>query len=169
MTAVSINRKTNDNPHMNKDLLVLIDFSESSEVLVRYGISLAKQIGASIRLFHVASNNGIELTENQMGTIHSISSSDNEILRKLESYASMVRNEDLEVSYSYAYGNRKNEISDQIESTLPSLVIIGRSMKSNLSLNRLFGRKPISQSIAKEVDVPILLLGQKNIEASLAL
>lgn len=149
-------------PDMNEDILVLIDFSENSEELLRYGISMAKLNGANIRLFHVANDNSIDSTENQISALQSINMTDTELQNKLEAYATLVRAEGIEVSYSFTFGDRRNEISNQIESTLPSLVLIGRSMRTKLTLNRLLGRSSIAQSISEKVSTPILSLGKKN-------
>ena len=136
--------------------LVLIDFSECSYKALKYAISLAKETGGKIHLFHVGEINKITQSENALVIRKRIAEGSIIIREKLKSIVEIIQQENIAVSSAFSYGNEQDEIENQIELINPDITVIGRRKK------RLNYRGKITNYLLNQYAGCVLIGGNKE-------
>lgn len=114
------------------NFLVLIDFSEASYISLKFAITMTKQVGGNLRLFHVADGEEIAGNESPIAALRSVDQVNSEIEDKLKAIAEMIEEEGIRVLYEFSYGNVKNEINAHIATVKPDMVILGRRTQNRI-------------------------------------
>jgi len=114
------------------NFLVLLDFSEASYISLKFAITLSKQVGGNLRLYHVADGEEMARTDNHIVALRSVDRMNNEIENKLKAIVEMIEEEGIRVIYEYSYGNVKNKIINHIATVKPDMVILGRSIQNRV-------------------------------------
>ncbi|MFT5821477.1 MAG: nucleotide-binding universal stress UspA family protein [Crocinitomix sp.] len=108
------------------NFLVLIDFSDEAYIALKYVISLAKEMGGSIQLFHVADMEKVTKSTNAIVIKQDIDEEGDKIKEKLKAIVEIIVAEGIAVTYEYSFGNYKDQIKNQIDFYNPDITIIGR-------------------------------------------
>jgi len=140
-------------------ILVLSDMKDTTANTIKNGISLAKIIDAEIHLFHVKKPTEVVGQESQLSAIRTLNrtyvSTDSEIQNMIEPIS---KDHNISISYSHAFGNLKNEISNTIKSYNPDIVILGK----NKSKPFTFIGDNITDFVIKNFDGAIMIVDNAN-------
>ena len=74
------------------NFLVLLDFSEASYISLKFAITLSKQVGGNLRLYHVADGEEMARTDNHIVALRSVDRMNNEIENKLKAINTIINN-----------------------------------------------------------------------------
>lgn len=140
-------------------LLVLSDLKSSMISTLKSAISLAKMINGEIAFFHVKNPSELINQESQLSAIRSINhehtKTDNKIRDITKSFS---EDYDINITYSFTFGNVKNEIGEYIKEHRPDIIVLGK--KKSKSLN-LIGDN-IAHFVLREHDGVIMMVDNKN-------
>jgi len=121
----------NKNIKSSYNLLVLSDFTKTSDTALKKAIDIAKVINGTIQLFHVSRSVDIVKYENQISALRTINEKCFSIRKKLKDLADAIaEKENIKITYDFTIGNVKNEIQKRIKKTNPDIVIIGKRKKT---------------------------------------
>ena len=139
-------------------ILVAIDFSKSSELLVDHAINLAKGLVSSIYLLHVVSPNedisGREIKD-EASEISKIYAKEIELLNGL---AQTVRGHDIDTHAIFAEGGVVEAIREEATSVKADLIIAGTPGHNELEDLFLVS---VSHGLVKHAPCPVLLVPTK--------
>lgn len=112
-------------------IVILSDLKDNLNITIKSAISLAKIINGSVYLFCVKKASDVVNNENQLSAIrtinHEFTMTDKKIKKIVKSYSDDF---DININYSFTFGNLKNEISDYIIKNKPDVIVLGKK-KSN--------------------------------------
>ncbi|XCF06647.1 universal stress protein [Tamlana crocina] len=139
-------------------ILVLSDLKDSTEAILKSAIALAKILSADIKFFHVKKGTDVVDRDSQLSSFRTINEQHSLTKNSIDGIIKSVsKTYGLKIDYSYAFGNIKNEIQDQLDTYQPDVVIVGRR-KSRLGLA---GDKIIN-FVLKAHEGPVLVVNSKN-------
>jgi nucleotide-binding universal stress UspA family protein len=121
------------NSELNKErlcCLVLMDFSESSYIALKYAISLAKLTNGAIHVCHIGSPGEVVKTDNQAAALRAIESQNNKVADKLGAIVETIITEDIPAMYHHAFGNIIHEFENLIEQIKPELIVVGKKKEN---------------------------------------
>lgn len=108
-------------------IVVLSDMKDTMQTTLKSAVSLAKMIHGEIEVFSVLKPTEIVEKENQlsaMRSINSVQTKSNSTLSK--TIAPIAKEYGIEINYSYAVGNVKNEITRYLDEHKPNIVVLGK-------------------------------------------
>lgn len=121
---------TNQNSRVKLKLLVLLDLSRESYMVLRNAVNLAKTINGSIEIFYVKSPRDVVKCDNQLSAMSDIDEESYVIKKKLKNLANLFsQEENISIIFDFAFGNVKNEIVNRLEKTNPDIVVLGKRKK----------------------------------------
>lgn len=126
-----------NNSHTSQRILVLIDFSTSSYMALKYAISLAKTIDASLILLYVAKPRDVVDSENPVVATRAMEIAASEKENQFKSIIEIIEAEDVSVEYVNTIGNARLQIDLYSEKYSPNLIVIGKSNYGNNSLGEI--------------------------------
>lgn len=139
-------------------ILVLSDLKDSTEAILKSAIALAKILSADIKFFHVKKGTDVVDRDSQLSTFRTINEQHSLTKNSIGGIINSVsKTYGLKIDYSYAFGNIKNEIQDQLNAYQPDVVIVGRR-KSRLGLA---GDKIIN-FVLKTYEGPVMVVNSKS-------
>ncbi len=116
-------------------IVVLSDLNKSSSTTLRSTIGLAKIIHGEIEVFHVKKPSDIVESDNQLSAMRTINSKHTKVDKELQGLTTPISKEfGMDIKYSFAFGNVKNEISAYIEKNRPDIVVLGKRKSKPLNL-----------------------------------
>ena len=146
---------------MIKTILVPIDFSDVTDVVLAVAGRFAKAFEARILLTHVATVKvdvaGFELCPQYVG--NGVARQLGQEDRTLHEYEKTLRAEGLEVTAMLASGPAVHEIAEEAESLKPDLVILGSH--SHGVLHHLF-TSSVLESMLKHARCPVVIVPRKT-------
>ena len=143
----------------NYKIVVLTDMNDSTTTTVKSTISLAKMIGGNIQLFSVVNATDIVEIDNQLSSMRSINDQHIKMEKQMENMVDgFYRNFGVDIQYSFAFGNVKNELDRFIKETQPDMIVLG---KRQASAFKLIGDS-ITQYILKTFDGIVMIAAEKN-------
>ncbi len=146
---------------MIKTILVPIDFSDVTDVVLAVAGRFAKAFEARILLTHVATVKvdvaGFELCPQYVG--NSVAKQLGQEDRMLDEYEKTLRGEGLEVTAMLASGPAVHEIVEEAESLKPDLVVLGSH--SHGVLHHLF-TSSVLESMLKHATCPVVIVPRKT-------
>ncbi|NRD18807.1 universal stress protein [Winogradskyella eckloniae] len=108
-------------------ILVLSDIGNMSDSILKNSVCLAKIINADIELFYVKKPTEVVVAENQFSAMRVINQDYNTVDKAIKAYINPIYEEfGVNITYSFSYGNVKNEISSYIEDCQPDVIVIGK-------------------------------------------
>ena len=108
-------------------ILVLSELNKSAQHSLKNAISLAKIINADIHFFHAKAPMDIVKNDNQLTAHRSINEKYIGTEEKINSLiSSFNKTYDVKISYSFAFGNLKNEIKKCIKEQNPDVIVLGK-------------------------------------------
>ena len=113
------------------NFLVLMDFSESSYLPLKYAITIAKTIGGQIHVAHISNPEEIVTTENQRVGLNALKTEAEKINAKLSSIVEIIIAENVQATYHYSIGNIIHETKNLISEINSDLIIIGKKKSAN--------------------------------------
>ena len=117
-----------------RKILVLSDMKDSTQALMITSVEVAKMLNAEIEFFHVKKPTDIVDRESQLSAVRTINrehiKTDNDIKSMLNTLS---EKENLNIDYKYAFGNIKEEIENQIKSSAPDLIVVGKRKSKTLN------------------------------------
>ena len=140
-------------------ILVLSDMKETTESIIKSGISLAKMIDGEVHFFYVKKPTEIVEKESQLSAMRTINKSFVSISKNIQNLIGPISKDyDIEISCNHAFGNVKSEINDCIKSVKPDIVVLGQRKSSALS----FLGDNITDFVIKNHNGAIMIVAQQH-------
>lgn len=138
-------------------ILVLSDLKKSAANTLKSTISLAKIIDADIAFFHVKKPIDILEKDNQLSAMRTINQENGATDKKIQNLIAPISEEfNVNIDYSFAFGNVKSEIEKSIKAHQPDIIVLGkRKFKS------IIGDK-VTQFVLKKYPGIIMIAADKN-------
>ncbi len=138
-------------------LLVLMDLSKASEIVLKNAVQLAKVIDGHVEVLYVKGPADVVECENQYAAVRSIHEDYKgsklrfrRIIRKTE------KENRISVTYRMAYGSIRKAIKEYMSKNNPDIVLLG---KTKSSLADLF-RQSVTKFVLKHCNVNVLIVGE---------
>ncbi|AUP79654.1 universal stress protein [Flavivirga eckloniae] len=146
---------------MNKyKILVLSDLKKSTSTTLKSTTSLAKMINGDIQFFHVKKPTDIVKKENQLSAMRTINKEHFTIEKEIQSLIKPISEDyGLNIDYSFAYGNVKDELRKYIKTNKPDIIVLGKRKPKRLNI---LG-DGITRFILKEHEGAIMLADNDNV------
>jgi nucleotide-binding universal stress UspA family protein len=140
-------------------ILVLSDMKDTTANTIKSGVSFAKMIGGDLHFFHVKKPTDIVEKESQLSAMRTINrtylSTDNDIQDLIEPIS---KDYDTPISFSHAFGNVKSEISNQIKTYQPDVIILGKRKSKPFN----FIGDNITEYVIKNYDGAVMIASEEN-------
>ena len=115
-------------------ILVLSDLKEGTKSTLKNTISLSKMINADIEFFHVKKPTDIIETDSQLSAMRTINKEHITVEKKIQNFVAPILKEyDVNIKTSFAFGNVKNEIENAIKLAQPDVIVLGKRKPKTLS------------------------------------
>lgn len=137
------------------NILIPIDFSHKTDLLVEQGYHLARLMNSSMTLLHVV-NKGSGITYKDQQSFVSYSGSDEDAytkIRRLANHFSKIY--DHEVNYEVLAGNVFDQIVNYAKETSARLIVMGKSGKTSLLTNSI-GK--YAAQVVRNADCPVFTI-----------
>lgn len=116
-------------------ILVLSNLENTVNSTLKSTISFAKIIGANVEFFHVKQPTDVVGSDSQLSAMRTINEEFVATNNRLQALAdSISKTNSINVNYSHAIGNVKDEIKKRLSETRPDMVIIGKRKPKTLNL-----------------------------------
>jgi len=140
-------------------ILVLSNLKDSTETILKSTVSLSKIVDSEIHLFCVTKPTDLVKSENQLSAIKTLNSKLIDTDKKIQSLTKPFMDQyNVNLDYSFAFGNVKHEINTVIKEYKPDIVVLGKRKAKKI---RLFGDS-ITQFVIKKHEGAILLAADEN-------
>ncbi len=108
-------------------ILVLSDLRKSSSTMLKSAVGLAKMINAEIEVFHVTKPTDIVASDNQLSAMRTINSKHKTVDKKIQNLITPIEKDfGMNIAYSFAFGNVKNEIGAYIQKRRPDIIVLAK-------------------------------------------
>ena len=106
---------------------VFTDLGKSTETVIETALSIAKVTGGSMDIFHVKKCSKIVHSDNQLSASRSINNEYVKTEKKIEELITKYSTKyNVAISYSFSFGNIKNNIEVYLEKNNPDILVIGK-------------------------------------------
>ncbi|WP_298426725.1 universal stress protein [uncultured Kordia sp.] len=140
-------------------LLVLTDLSKSSTRALDNAVNLAKIIDGSIDVFHVLKPSDVAEYENQYSAMRTIDEERYSTKHKLRALVrEIAKRENIKINASFRLGHLKSEVLDEIESTKPDIIVLGKRTKKLIN----FLGDSFTKFILKNFNGSVLISGKNT-------
>lgn len=140
-------------------ILVLSNLNDSTDTILRSTISLAKIINGEIHLFYVKQPTELIQMENQLSAKRTINREQVITDKKFQNIIQpFLEQHEINIGYSFAFGNIKEEIENSINEYKPDIVVLGKRKPKSVAL---FGDS-ITQFVLKKHDGVIMIASDEN-------
>lgn len=123
---------------MEKDtykIVVLSDLKDTIKNTLKSTVSLAKMINGEIEVFSVKKPIDIVGKDNQLSAMRSINSEHTRTEKKMKAIIDPIAKDyGVDIKYSFAFGNVKNEITRFIKEHQPDLIVLGKRKSRPIAL-----------------------------------
>lgn len=145
-----------DNIHK---IVVLTDLNSSIKTTLKSAVSLAKMIGGRIEMFSVMKPTDIIGGDNQLSSMRAINDKHTKLDKKMKRLTDPISKEfDVDIQYSFAFGNIKNELNDYIKASQPDIIVLGKRKPGAF---KLIGDS-ITQFVLNTFDGVVMIAADKN-------
>ena len=140
-------------------ILVLSDLKESTAIVLKSSVSLAKMIDGNIDLFHVIKPTDVVQKESQLSAFRTINEKHNATKKDIQNFINPLSEAyGIHINYSYTFGNVKNEIREYIANNKPDIIVLGKRTSKTF---KVMGDS-ITQFVLKEYDGVIMIAADDN-------
>ena len=116
-------------------IVVLADLKNSVSNTLKTAVSIAKIIDGEIDFFYVKNAAKVVERENQLSAIRTINQDYTATDKKIKKLVKSVSNEyQININYSFTFGNVKHEIDHFIKEHKPDMIVLGNKKSNFLSL-----------------------------------
>lgn len=141
-------------------ILVLSNLKDSTDTILKSTVSLSKIINSEIHFFYVKKPIDLVKRENQLSAIKTINHQMIAIDEKIQQLTKpFVEEYNVNLDYSFAFGNVKEEIGTAIKEYKPDIVILGKRKAKKV---RFLGDS-ITQFVINKHDGPIMITADENV------
>ena len=141
------------------EILILSDLKKPTDVALKSAVSLAKMINANISLFYVKKPTDVVERESQLSAYRTINEQHSLTKKKIENVIdSISKSYDINIDYSYKFGNIKKEIGEHINKHNPDIIVLGK--RNNNIIN--FIGDSITDFVLKTHKGIIMIAGNEN-------
>jgi len=103
--------------------------------MLKSAVGLAKIINAELEVFHVTKPSDIVASENQLSAMRTINSKHKSVDKKIQNLITPIEKDfGINIPYSFAFGNLKNEIGGYIKKRRPDIIVLGKRKSKPFSL-----------------------------------
>ncbi len=140
-------------------IVVLSDLKKSSVATLESTVEMAKMIGGEIEVFHVKRPTEVIDVENQLSAMRTINREHLAIDKKMQRLIKPISEScEINIKYSFTFGNIKNEIGDFIKENHPDIIVLGKKRSKSFGLNR----DRISEFVLNNFNGVVLLTTENN-------
>ena len=140
-------------------IVILSDLKDDLNITTKSAVSLSKMIHGKVSLFCVKKASDVVNKENQLSAIrtinHEFTMTDKKIKKIVKSYSDDF---DININYSFTFGNLKNEIRDYIAKNQPDIIVLGKKKSNPLNLTENY----ITDFVLKHHTGVIMIANDKN-------
>ncbi|WP_222984198.1 universal stress protein [Flagellimonas meishanensis] len=138
----------------NYRISVLLDLSDTSEILLMNAVRLAKAINGSVVAFHVKPVLSLVDRESQLSAIRNIRDQEKTARNTLQQLAAKVgESENMPISVSVSSGNVKSQIKEYLQEEKPDILVLGKPR----SRGGLLGDS-ITDFVVDKVNIHVLIM-----------
>ncbi len=143
-------------------IVVLSDLNNVTDRMLKNTVKFAKIIHGEITIFNIKRPTEIVDIDNQLSAMRSINTEHSAIDRQLsELIAPISKSQEIDIKYSFVFGNIKDEISNYIKEHSPDIIVLGRRKYKPLS----FIGDGITEFVLETFDGPVLIAsGEHDLE-----
>lgn len=114
-------------------IVVLSDLNNSAKTTIKSSVSLAKMINGDIEVFSVKKPTDIIDKENQLSAMRTINNQYTKTDKEMQNLINPIATDyGIDINYSFAFGNTKNEIKSFIEEQQPDIIVLGKRKSTPL-------------------------------------
>lgn len=140
-------------------ILALSNLNDSTNTILKSAISLANMINGEIHFFYVKQPSDLIQRENQLSAKRTINREQIVVDKKIKKLIKpFLEQFDVNLSYSYTFGNIKEQIESIINEYQPDIVVIGKRKPKAVPL---FGDS-ITQFVLKKHNGAIIIASKEN-------
>lgn len=140
-------------------IVVLADLKKSVSSTLKSAVILAKMIDGEISFFYVKNAANVVERDNQLSAIRTINHDYTATDKKIKEMVESVSNEyQVNIDYSFVFGNVKHEIDDYIKEKKPDIIVLGKKKSSALN----FVGDNITKFILKQYNGLIFIADANN-------
>lgn len=140
-------------------ILVLSNLKDSTDTILKSTISLSKIINSEIHFFYVKQPTDLIKSENQLSAKRTINREQVVTDKKIQNIVQpFIEKYQLNIGYSFAFGNIKEEIENVINEYKPDIVVLGKRKPKSVAL---FGDS-ITQFVIKKHTGSIMIAADEN-------
>jgi nucleotide-binding universal stress UspA family protein len=140
-------------------ILVLSDLKENTQSVLKSTVSFAKIIDADIHFFYTKKPSEIVKNDNQLSAKRAINEEyfivDKKIKKLISSFS---KDSNININYSFSFGNVKNEIDNYLNKNKPDIVVIGKRKTKYLS----FLGDNITDFVLQKHNGSVIIASEKN-------
>lgn len=140
-------------------ILALSNLNDSTDTILKSSISLANMINGEIHFFNVKQPTELIKVENQLSAKRTINReqvvTDKKIQKLIQPF---LKQYDVNLGYSFAFGNIKEEIDNILNEYKPDIVVLGKRKPKSVAL---FGDS-ITQFVIKKYKGAIMIASNEN-------
>lgn len=116
-------------------ILVLSNLDSSTQSILKSTVSIAKMISGEIEVFNVTKPTEIVDRESQLSAMRTINDKHTVTGKKMKNLITPISKAyEMDIKYSFVFGNVKNEIKSLIEERKPDIIVLGKRKSSPLKL-----------------------------------
>lgn len=116
-------------------ILLLSDLKSTSKKILENTAGLAKMINGEIEIVYIKKPSDVVKVDNQLSAMRSINTEHMATDKKIiQLVASISKTHGIDIRYSFAFGNVRNEIGRYIEERTPDIVVLGRRKSKPINL-----------------------------------
>ncbi|MBJ6366776.1 universal stress protein [Snuella sedimenti] len=145
--------------HNKYKILVLCDLKSTTNTILKSAVSLAKMINGDIEMLYVKNATEIVKKDNQLSAIRTINGTyitiDKEIQNLVKSFTA---NYNVNINYTFKFGNVKNEIGKYIKEKQPHIVVLGK--RKSMPIN--FIGDNITEYVLKNHNNEVMIAAEEN-------
>lgn len=122
------------NLHAPYTISVLSDLTDSTHATLETAISIAQAVNGRVHLFHVKKPNDLVTSDNQLSATRSLNTNYVKTENKLKQLVGeFSAKHTTPITYSFAFGNIKNEIETYLTQHKPDVIVIGKKTSAPLN------------------------------------
>ncbi|GAA4896018.1 hypothetical protein GCM10023311_21000 [Flaviramulus aquimarinus] len=108
-------------------ILVLSDLNKNTDSILKNTVSLSKMIDAEIDFFHVKKPIDIVERESQLSAMRVINKEQLGTKKKIQEFLDpFSKSYDVNINFTFAFGNIKHEIKEHIKTVKPDIIVLGK-------------------------------------------
>jgi hypothetical protein len=140
-------------------ILVLSNLKDSTDNILKSTISLSKMVDSNVHFFHAKNSTDVVKRESQLSAMRTINREHLDTEKKIQKLIQPYKEQyNVNIDFSFAFGNIKEEISNTIKFIKPDIIVLGKRKTKAI---KLLGDS-ITQFVIKNYNGSIMIASHEN-------